>query len=197
MAMPIWDFLKGKILAHSNRFGEAYANLPIVMNPDGSVAGILTSDDCYLAAYARESYSPDRQRRVVVAPDDKGRLQIWIQDLKLDGKTQVTKLSRGIAYDPAWSPNGGFIAYVSTQTGKTEIWLYDIGNRVSRQLTFSNYFGIYNQRPSWSPDGNRIVFKSNPTPAQFQIWIINSDGSGPPELEPKLVNEVDPVWVKP
>ena len=195
--MPIWGFLKGKILAHSNRFGEASANVPIVMNPDGSVAGSLTSDACYLAAYARESYSPDRQRRAIVAADDKGRLQIWIQDLSNDVKTKITNLSHGIAYDPAWSPAGGFIAYVSTETGNTEIWLYDMGNRVSRQLIFSNYFGFYNQRPSWSPDGNRIVFKSNRTSAQFQIWIVNSDGSGLQNLSQNSYNELDPVWVKP
>ncbi|HEV7200564.1 MAG TPA: hypothetical protein VGO32_07150 [Candidatus Limnocylindria bacterium] len=40
--------------------------------------------------------------------------------------------------------------------------------------------GIVNQ-PSWSPDGERVLFGWNPDNAVFQLWWIAADGSAPPE----------------
>ncbi len=198
LATPIPGFLKGKILIMSNRYGVGTANLPVVMNPDGSISGVLSSDDYYQAAYARESYSPDRLRRAIVAPDSNGTLQIWIDELKSNTKTIITHITHGLAYDPAWSPDGGSIAYVSTETGQAEIYLYDFDSRLSKPLTSGSGFGIYNQRPSWSPDGRKIVFKSNRGFVEsFQIWVMNSDGSNLQNLSQNQYDDQDPVWVKP
>lgn len=169
------------------------------MNSDGSVSGILSGDLYYQAAYARESYSPDRQRRAIVAPDPGNTdvLQIWIEDQATGNKTQITHLSRGLAYDPAWSPNGGSVAYVSTETGPAQILVYDVTRRATRQLTSTADLLVYNQRPSWSPDSSQIVFKSNRDSSNFQIWVMNADGSSPRNLSQNQFNEVDPIWVKP
>jgi hypothetical protein len=197
LATPIPGFLNGKILAISNRFGGGTASVPIVMNPDGSVTGVLSGGDYYQAAYARESYSPDRLRRVIVAPDSNGLLQLWIVDLKSDTKTPITHLSRGVAYDPAWSPSGSLIAYVSTETGGDELYLYDLGTKASRRLTDSTGLGFpFNKRPSWSTDSQKITFWSSRT-GHDQIWVIDSDGSNLLNLSNNDFNEQSPVWVKP
>jgi hypothetical protein len=198
-SVPIPSFLAGKILVYSTRFGDKFAQLPIVMSPDGSVSGILSGDLYYQAAYARETYSPDRRSRAIVtsSKDRPDVLQIWIQDVKTGDLTPVTHLGRGLAYDPAWSPDGASIAYVSTESGSAEILVYNVASQTSRQLTFTTRALVYNQRPSWSLDSKQLVFKSNREGAYFQIWMMNADGSNLKNISRTSYDEADPVWVKP
>ncbi len=196
-ATPIPAPLSGKILVQSNRLGQAYANLPLVMDESGKVTSVMSSRAIYDAVAARESFAPDRKRRVVVAPDDQGTLQIWILDLNSNAQTQLTRVSRGIAYDPVWSPDGTRIAYVSTQTGITEIFVYDLTTNIAKQLTFTDSNDFFNQRPSWSPDSQKLTFKSNRDDVtRFQIYVMRADGSDLKNISLNEFNETDPIWVK-
>jgi Tol biopolymer transport system component len=84
-----------------------------------------------------------------------GRPQIYVVDL--DNDNEVTLLSDEYDYasQPAWSPDGSKIIYVSTLQGREELWVMDADgtNRVkfsqSQQLTL---------RPNWSPDGSKLMF---------------------------------------
>lgn len=198
LATPIPSYLIGKILVQSNRLGQPYANLPLVLDQTGKLTAVLSSRAYYDAAAARESFAPDRQRRAVVAADASGRLQIWILDLQSNAMTQMTNVSRGIAYDPVWSPDGTRIAYVSTQTGIAEIYVYDIGSMTNKQITFTSSSDFFNQRPSWSPDSQTLVFKSNRDDVtHFQIYLIQADGTGLRNISLNQFDETDPIWVKP
>lgn len=196
-ATPIPPSLSGKILVQSNRLGQAYANLPLVMDESGKVTAVMSSRAIYDAVAARESFAPDRQRRAIVAPDAQGTLQIWILDLNSNAQTQLTRVSRGIAYDPVWSPDGSRIAYVSTQTGIAEIFVYELGSNTARQLTFTNSNDFFNQRPSWSPDSQKLAFKSNRDDVtRFQIYVMRADGSELKNISLNEFSETDPLWVK-
>jgi TolB protein len=172
--------------------------LPLVMDENGKVLAVLSTNAYYDAAAARESFSPDRQRRVIVARDLNDVLQIWILDLKTNAMTQLTQVTRGIAYDPVWSPDGTRIAYVSTQTGITEIYVYDLTTQTAKQITHTAGPDFFNQRPSWSPDSQKLVFKSNRDDVtRFQIYQMLADGSQLRNLSLNQYNEIDPIWVKP
>jgi len=197
-ATPIPAYLVGKILVQSDRLGQAYKGLPLVMDENGKVLAVLSTNAYYDAAAARESFSPDRQRRVIVARDLNDVLQIWILDLKTNAMTQLTQVTRGIAYDPVWSPDGTRIAYVSTQTGITEIYVYDLTTQTAKQITHTAGPDFFNQRPSWSPDSQKLVFKSNRDDVtRFQIYQMLADGSQLRNLSLNQYNEIDPIWVKP
>lgn len=190
---PLPDFIKGKLLVVTDRFGGSSI---AVMNPDGTITQGLTGDNFYRLAFAREPFSPDRQLRAVVAPDPSDVLQIWIEDQATHKLRPITHLARGIAYDPVWSPDGGRIAYVSRETGNDEIYIYDLGSETTRQVTTGGNAFIYKQRPTWSPDGTELAFKANDGTQNFQIWIMNADGSNLRNISRSTSNDTDPVWVK-
>ncbi len=191
---PVPNDAKGNILFISDHFGT---KMPLMMSPDGKLLQALSGVDVYNAAHARDMFSPDRSKQLVLTNDNASQLQIWIQDLHYGSLTPVTNLVSGrgaLAYDPAWSPDGSKIVYADSEFGPTEIMVYDIATRTTRRLTTSPA-GVYNQRPTWSPDSRQIAFKSNLS-GIWQIWVINADGSNMHNVSNSPYNDIDPVWVK-
>jgi Tol biopolymer transport system component/tRNA A-37 threonylcarbamoyl transferase component Bud32 len=60
--------------------------------------------------------------------------------------------------DPAISPDGGFVAYISDRSGKDELWLQQVGGGDPIQLTHSLESV---SSPSFFPDGKRILYITN------------------------------------
>jgi Tol biopolymer transport system component len=60
-------------------------------------------------------------------------------------------------FEPAYSPNGMQVLFVSTRSGSIELWLANSDGSAARQLTRLNGNG-FPLTPSWSPDGEKIVF---------------------------------------
>ena len=93
--------------------------------------------------------------------------------MRRDG-TQVTNLTNNPADDanPAWSPDGTKIAFVSLRDANNEI--YVMNHDGSGQKNLTNDPGI-DGPPSWSPDGTMIAFVSSQGEAD-EIFVMNADG---------------------
>ncbi|HYG81665.1 MAG TPA: protein kinase [Pyrinomonadaceae bacterium] len=63
----------------------------------------------------------------------------------------------GLQSEPAWSPDGRFIAYSSDRGGNFDIWVQPVGGGDPVQVTRSP---AHDWQPDWSPDGNQVVFRS-------------------------------------
>jgi len=63
----------------------------------------------------------------------------------------------GLQGQPAWSPDGKFIAYVSNHGGNVDIWVQPIAGGRAVRVTADP---ANDWQPDWSPDGNNIVFRS-------------------------------------
>ena len=49
--------------------------------------------------------------------------------------------------------------------------------------------------PAWSPDGRRIAFASNRQgDGDYQIWVMNADGSGQVRLTAAVTDQFEPSW---
>lgn len=96
-------------------------------------------------------------------------------------------------YDPAVSPDGQWIAYVSNVTGNDEIFKIRSDGTENTRLTENLW--EWDKHPSWSPDGSRIVFWSN-REGHPQLYVMNADGTNVTNLSAGAQADTDPVWVK-
>lgn len=78
---------------------------------------------------------------------------IWI--LTIGGKARPLTRDGFYKVDPAWSPDGGTLAYSTDRGGKLDIWLRDLKTGEDRQLTRHDGAAI---SAAWSRDGKTIAF---------------------------------------
>lgn len=109
------------------------------------------------------------------------------------GAGQMLTTYNGTEYDPVWSPDNQWIAFVANHTGNDEIWRIDANGGQPRQLTFNDW--QWDKHPSFSPDGQQLVFFSNRTGLR-QIWRMAADGSNQLNLSNNTFEDWDPVWLR-
>lgn len=78
-------------------------------------------------------------------------------------------------------PPQGLLAYASNADGDFEIFIRDLGDNTTRQLTFNE---VDDTQPDWSPDGSKIAFKREPPFEEWkncysgdQIWTVDLSGA--------------------
>jgi Tol biopolymer transport system component len=94
-----------------------------------------------------------------------------------ESKAEIRQLtSKGMNYEPEWSPDGSAIVYVSTERGLSSIWVVD-KEGVTRQMISQPESGYEYSTPTWSPDGTQIAFLSSGEDYEQSIYTINANGS--------------------
>ena len=83
-------------------------------------------------------------------------------------------------YHPRLSHDGRRIAVaiIDPQTAYSDIWIHDLGRRVSSRLTFGPGVNIF---PIWSPDDERVVFASN-RKGPLDLYLRAASGTGQDEV---------------
>ncbi len=182
--------LIGKILFRSDRDGQPrlYA-----LDPVNSRILLVTQEWPARLAQAREVRNPAGNLLAQVQEDNRRLPQIHIYDLQFGNVRQLTTTS-GWSYDPAWSPAGDRIAFVSNEAGNDEIYTINADGSDQRRLTVNTW--EWDKHPTWSPDGRQIVFYSNRDTGRRQLWIMDADGRNQRPLLVSVYNDWDPIWVK-
>jgi TolB protein len=86
----------------------------------------------------------------------------------------------------------GTLVFESDRDGRPKIYTLDLSNGKVAPLTESGDWR--DESPKWSPDGKRIAFASTRQGSNFDIFIMNADGSGVERLTDNPAIEHDPVW---
>lgn len=118
-----------------------------------------------------------------VSPEG-GFPRLLVEDLSLVGTG-----SPG-SQKPKWSPDGEWIAYVSSKSGAPEIWLWSVSE--GRDVRLTDLGGRVNAL-QWSPDGEWIVF-SNDRYGSQDIWKVSVPEGKAYRLTDGDLDEVYPTF---
>jgi Tol biopolymer transport system component len=150
--------------------------------PDGRKIIFASS---HLDPDARAKYGPELRQRQDDQAKGVRRRYSWDFDPQMDifeanpDGTDLKRLTDAPGYDAegSYSPDGRQIVFCSQRTGSLELFVMDADGGNVRQLTRAP--GCYNGGPFFSPDGQRVVFRSDRKEKdRLQLYVINTDGTG-------------------
>lgn len=181
---------RNKVLFRTNRNGDEETYL---LDPASGDSGKITRAWVYPLAAQQLAFSPDGTKIAIVKQDIARVLQIYVRSLEFGTEIQITNFTRD-SYDPAWSPNGDWIAFVGTNSGNDEIYRVSPDGQTVQQLTNNTF--EWDKHPTWSPDGSQILFYSNRDTGRRQLWIMNLDGGGQRNFSSNEFEDWDPIWTR-
>jgi dipeptidyl aminopeptidase/acylaminoacyl peptidase len=158
----------------------------------------ITAEDLYqLKSVVNPQVSPDGSSVVYVQTTidhegDEYQSHLFFQPLAKRGEPVQWTFGKGRNHSPKWSPNGEKLAFVSSRSGKSQIYLLSLKGGEAKQVTFLPN-GASN--PIWSPDGEKIAFgtsmksgqsihdqeekkQDKPVPLEVMNMKYKSDGEG-------------------
>jgi Tol biopolymer transport system component len=98
------------------------------------------------------------------------------------------------ARQPAWSPDGKWIAFFAYRDGGYDLWAIAPDGRDQHKLTW----GPYDDRePIWSHDGTRIAFSSDrgdPLGSDYNIWTLDVATGALRQLTKNPDDDYMPSW---
>jgi len=152
------------------------------------------------------SWSPDGSQLVYCSlPPQGGQWELWIADSVAGGSNQFI----GYGLFPEWSPAGSTIAFQRARERGSRwfsIWTLTLVDGEPRYPT--EVAADWQQSmilPTWSPEGDRLAFASVPgvsgdspdattVMGNFDIWMVNADGSGRMRLTDGYASSFAPVF---
>jgi len=129
---------------------------------------------------------PMLRNSIVFVSNRDGTQQVYVLDLS--SRVVVIPLplpEAGVPSGPAVSPDGRKI--VLALKG---IWVMNVDG--SEAVKVSPFYP-FDQEPSWSPDGNRILFTS-PRDGNREIYVMDSNGQGQTRLTSDAGADLNPRW---
>ncbi len=96
--------------------------------------------------------------------------------------------------DPAWSPNGKWIAYFSDATGEYALYIRgQDGLKPARRIGLGKPPSFF-YSPTWSPDSKKIAYSDK----RLNLWVVDLDHPTPVKVDTDLYDtpmyEFDQAW---
>ncbi|MCA8981693.1 MAG: PD40 domain-containing protein [Planctomycetes bacterium] len=122
------------------------------------------------------STAPEGKRIAVCARGD-----IWSVAAEHGTPRNLTRTSGAFERDPAWSPDGRWIAYFSDATGEFELYVTQSdGKGETKQLTTDG--APYRYGLKWAPDSKKLVFSDKA--GHFFLHDVESGGTKLVDTDP-------------
>lgn len=149
-----------------------------VMAADGSGRRAIPTPGLAQEAVDQLSWSPDGATLAIslfFGPEPSQIALVPVEPASREQARILTNHPAG-ALDPAWSPDGAWIAYAAREAQGTDIFVMRADGSAVQQLTRLGTVRF----PAWSPDGSSLAYLSAQTNA-FEVWVVDvvttSDGA--------------------
>ncbi|MGC2695607.1 MAG: PDZ domain-containing protein, partial [Candidatus Angelobacter sp.] len=106
----------------------------------------------------------------------------------------LTNTSGIMERDPAWSPDGKWVAYFSDESGEYQLFLKSPdGMSEPKKISLGNPPSFY-YSPQWSPDSKKIAY----TDKRLNLWYVDLAKGTPVKIDTDTYDApqrtLDPVW---
>jgi eukaryotic-like serine/threonine-protein kinase len=165
-----FDASKSGILVYQAGFSSFGSQL-LWMTKDGKPPAQFGES----ASFGEMRLSPDGQKLAIIVGDPKRTL--WIYDIARGLRTRFTFEGNTDA-TPVWSPDGKRIAFTQAHGTVLDIYEKDASGSGKEELLFSDD----HDKPlaDWSPDGQYLLYTSNPTSLASSMWLLPLFGDRKP-----------------
>jgi hypothetical protein len=191
IAGPVWT-PDGTAITYY-RIGRTDADGIYVARADGGGAPrrILKFADAVRRSYFPEAFTPDGASLVAVAFSD-GKADLALVPVapgtgESEDKIKPLVTGPGNESSPRFSPDGGWLAWSSDESGKTEIYV----GAFARDGTVGSPFPVSHgggNRPAWSADGRTLYFVTPDERVMAAAFDPRTGAAMPPKLHLDLAS---------
>lgn len=159
-----------------------------------TIADAIHQQQANLRGVARTklAFISDRNRDPLVGTVEKREVkEVYISDYDGANEQRIT-VGRTLNINPSWSPDAKAIAYTAYGPSGTDI----VVSRIYEGILQRPAKGVGNNHlAAFSPDGTRIAFSSSRDGnGNYEIYVVNIDGSGLRQLTTNRADDVTPTW---
>ena len=91
------------------------------------------------------------------------------------GKILPLRATAAVWSNPQFAPDGRRLAVDISDKQQTDVWVYEWARDTLTRLTFDP---AHSEKPVWTPDGHRIVFRSQRNGGTYNLYWQRADGTG-------------------
>jgi TolB protein len=119
--------------------------------------------------------------------------EIYIADYDGANPHRIT-VYRNLSIQPAWTPDGRYLAYTSYTTGFNDIYVQSVFEAGKLTRPVGGTSSIKNSSPAFSPDGTKVAFTSIRDGGEQEVFVANRDGSNVRQLTNHRLSSFAPAW---
>ena len=108
-----------------------------------------------------------------------------------DGSGERALTKGALDYNPAWSPDGKWIAFTSERGGSADLYRVRTDGSGLERLTEDPAF---DDQAAFSPDGSQIVFVTTRAGGRANLWILDVETHKAKPLTSGLGGDFRPAW---
>ena len=183
---PVWT-PDGKHIAFESR-SSGDISIRWVRADGAGEAQVLLDSKRELALY---SFSPDGQRLAYAAPGANTEMDLWTLPLDMSdaehpkpGKPELFLRTPSFEWEPAFSPDGRWIAYSSNASGRYEVYVQPFPGGTPLRAGLWQISTSGGSHPMWSRDGRELFYETLDNRIMVTSYTAQADSFVPDKPRP-------------
>ena len=165
--------------------GFDLATLEVTGDPAPVLEGVMTKSS------GAANFGVSQSGSLVYIAGDESNVERTLVWVNREGREEALAAEPRAYASPRVSPDGSRIA-IEVRDQEQDIWIWDVARETLTRLTFDS---ARDTRPTWTPDGLRVVFGLNGTPNS--LLRKAADGTGSVELLDESTSNLLPQTFSP